>query len=94
MLIVGRDLLFEYMRKHGDAEGALYSWIDEVERADWQSPQDIKLRYRTASFLKNNVVIFNIKGNHHRLVVKVTYENGVVRIKWVGTHAEYDKNKF
>ena len=57
-------------------------------------PQDIKNRYRSADFLAGNRAIFNIKGNDFRLVVKIRYQNGIVVVEWVGTHAEYDKKRF
>ncbi|CAD7855214.1 MAG: hypothetical protein [Olavius algarvensis Gamma 1 endosymbiont] len=60
----------------------------------WRTPQDIKNRYRSVDFLTGNRVIFNLKGNHYRLVVRVRYQNGMVVIEWVGTHAEYDKKRF
>jgi mRNA-degrading endonuclease HigB of HigAB toxin-antitoxin module len=61
---------------------------------NWKTPHDIKRRYRSADFLADNRVIFDIKGNSYRLVVKVRYQNGLVVVEWVGTHAEYDKKKF
>jgi mRNA interferase HigB len=61
----------------------------EAEDARWQSPADIKARYRSADFLPGNRVVFNIKGNHYRLVVKIHYNTGVVYIRFVGTHEEY-----
>lgn len=94
MKIVGRDKLSAFSTKHATAKKALDAWFSEAEQADWKTPQDIKNRYRSADFLADNRVIFNIKGNHYRLVVKVRYQNGIVRIEWVGTHAEYDKQRF
>ncbi len=91
MNVVGRELLILFMKRHSDAKSALNSWLQEVFRADWKGPQDIKERYRTASFIEDNRIIFNIKGNRYRLVVKVVYQAGVIRILWVGTHAAYDK---
>ena len=91
MNVAGRELLIPFMKRHTDAKGALDSWLQEVSRADWKEPQDIKERHRTASFLEDNRIVFNIKGNRYRLVVKVAYQAGVLRILWVGTHAEYDK---
>ena len=67
---------------------------ESVERARWESPQDIKRVYRSADFLAGNRVIFNIKGNRYRLVVQVVYVGGDVIIEWVGTHAEYTKRRF
>jgi mRNA interferase HigB len=60
-------------------------------KANWQTPQDIKHQYASASFLANNRVVFNIKGNKHRLIVAIAYTQGAVYIKFVGTHSEYDK---
>ena len=94
MRIVGLPLLEEFKKKHADIRGPLDAWRIEVEREAWHTTQDIKKRYPSADFLADNRVIFNIKGNSYRLVVKVRYQNGMVMIEWVGTHAEYDKKKF
>ena len=94
MKVIGSDKLFKFYKKHNQAKSALDSWYAEAERAIWKTPQDIKDRYGSADFLAKNRVIFNIKGNHYRLVVKVRYQNGIVAIEWVGTHAEYNKQTF
>ena len=94
MKVLGRDMLLAFAQKHANAKSALETWLAEASRADWKTPRDIKNHYRSADFLAGNRVIFNIKGNHYRLVVKVRYQNGIVRIEWVGTHAEYDKQRF
>ena len=67
------------------------AWYRETEKADWDSPAQVKARYRSASFVGENRVIFNIKGNDYRLVVKINYPYRVVYARFVGTHAEYDK---
>jgi len=92
--VIGRDKLQAFGQKHTNAKKTLDAWFHEVDKALWQTPQDIKRRYGSADFLADNRVIFNIKGNHYRLVVKVRYQNGIVAIEWVGTHAEYDKKSF
>jgi len=84
----------DFGKKFADSRDALFGWYYETCDAEWNTPQDIKNRYRTASFLGNNLVIFNIKGNKYRLVTKVSYQNRTVMIKWIGTHAEYDKKDF
>ena len=94
MRILGLLVLDDFKKSHADARGPLDAWRREVEEAEWQSPQDIKQRYRSADFLGDNRVIFNIKGNSYRLVVKVRYQNGMVVVEWVGTHAEYGKKRF
>lgn len=94
MQLLGLIKLDAFTRAHADIRGPLNAWREEVEKASWSSPQDVKLRYPSASILADNRVIFNIKGNKYRLVVKVRYQNGIVLIEWVGTHAEYDKNNY
>ena len=94
MRILGLPLLDEFKQTHADSRGRLDAWRTDVERERWQTSQDIKQRYGSADFLADNRVIFNIKGNTYRLVVKVRYQNGLVVVEWVGTHAEYDKKKF
>ena len=91
MCIISRKTLREFWEKHPDAESPLKAWYTEAKRAEWSGPQAIKTAYRTASILRNNRVVFNIKGNTYRLVVAVKYEFQVVYI--IGTHAEYDKIK-
>ncbi len=94
MQLINLAVLEELKSSHADARGALDAWRAEVQAATWLSPQDIKDRYASASFLTGNRVIFNIKGNSYRLVVKVRFQSGIVMIEWGGTHAEYDKKRF
>lgn len=94
MRILGRKYIYDFIRKHASSKKPLEAWVSEAEGASWQTPQDIKNRYRSADFLADNRAIFNIKGNDYRLVVKVRYQNGIVVVEWVGTHAEYDKKRF
>ena len=91
MRIISRKRLREFWEKHTDAQQALQAWYADVKQADWQTPADIKNVYRNASIVANNRVIFNIKGNEYRLVVVVQYQYGIVYIRFVGTHQEYDK---
>lgn len=93
MRILGLPVLEAFKKNHAASRGSLDAWQTDVEREDWKTSQDIKRRYRTADFLADNRVIFNIKGNSYWLVVKVRYQNGLVVVEWVGTHAEYDKKK-
>lgn len=91
MRIISVAPLREFWEMHSQAEQPLKSWIDEVTSASWKTPQDIKDRFSTASFVEKNRVVFNIKGNTYRLIVSVAYKYAAVYIKFVGTHAEYDK---
>ena len=73
-----------------DARRALEAWHREARRAAWASPQDIKRLYASASVLKGGRIVFNICGNRYRLVVRINFSQGIVFVRFVGTHAEYD----
>ncbi|HEJ9542877.1 type II toxin-antitoxin system HigB family toxin [Providencia rettgeri] len=91
MRVLGKKDIATFIKKHNQSKGCLEAWLNEVERATWRDTHDIKNRYSTASFLEDNRVVFNIKGNDYRLVVQVIYINGIVKIERIGTHAEYSK---
>jgi mRNA interferase HigB len=91
MRIMTRRTLREFWERHADAQEPLRAWMMDAERATWKSPEDIKRVYANASILPGNRVIFNIKGNAYRLIGHVNYPTGFVNIRFVGTHAEYDK---
>ena len=91
MRIIAVSYLRPFWERNPDAEQSLKSWVDEVKKVIWSQPADIKDQYRTASILKNRRVVFNIKGNDYRLVVAVAYRFGAVYVKFIGTHAEYDR---
>ena len=91
MHIITLRTLREFWTKHPQAETPLRSWYAEASRADWRTPADIKAAHRTASFLTNHRVVFNIKGNDFRLVVAMRYTAGILFIRFMGTHAEYDR---
>ena len=79
-----------FWEKYREAEQPRKAWHDEAARATWKKSTDIKERYRNASILENRRVMFNFKGNDFRLVLAVAYRIGVVYVKFVGTHAQYD----
>ncbi|MBW6486374.1 MAG: type II toxin-antitoxin system HigB family toxin [Syntrophobacterales bacterium] len=93
MHIVSRKTLKSFYEgsDYCDAKGPLESWFHEVCNEEWKTPSDVKVKYRSASFLKDNRIVFNIGGNKYRLVVKVNYSLKIVFIRFVGAHAEYDK---
>ena len=88
--VISKATLSHFWARHPDARLPLQTWHADTLRALWKSPQDIRLRYASASFVGNNRVVFNIKGNDYRLVVAVAYRYAAVYLKFVGTHAEYD----
>jgi mRNA interferase HigB len=91
MRVIARRTLKEYGEREPEAAAALNAWYYEAKAATWTSPADIKEKFRSASILKKNRVVFNIAGNKYRLVVRIDYECAIVFIRFIGTHAEYDK---
>lgn len=89
--IIAKSTLREYLGKHADSEQYLKTWYDTAKSAKWSSPKDVKQSYINASILKDSRVVFNIKGNSYRLIVKFNYEKQWAFIRFIGTHAEYDK---
>lgn len=72
-------------------KAALDAWFDEARKAQWKSNADVKRLYSTASIISADRIVFNIKGNSYRLVASVDFEKGIVWIKWIGSHRDYDK---
>ena len=93
MRVITKGALQAYWKRRGreDAEQPLKAWYAEASKAAWNSPEDIKAKFRSASFVADNRVVFNIGGNKHRLVVHLNYELGIVLVKFIGTHREYDE---
>ncbi len=91
MRVFAKPILREFWTKHADCEEQLKVWYSETERARWKSFNALKAKYPSASILKDNRIVFNIKGNTYRLVVKFNFPYQVCWIRFIGTHAEYDK---
>ena len=92
MRIIAKRTLVQFWESgHGDAEQSLKVWYALAKAAIWSDPKEIKAMFASASFLANNRVVFNIGGNKYRLIVKVEYELKAVYIRFIGSHAEYDK---
>jgi mRNA interferase HigB len=97
MRIIARRTLREFVdslaghRDQPAVKAALDAWFDEAKKARWTSTADIRQSYATASIVTRERVVFNIKGNAYRLVVAVDFEKGIVWIKWIGTHKDYDR---
>ena len=92
MRIIARRTLKAFWSVHNQAEAPLTAWYVAVSRADWRSPADVKAMFGTSvDFLGDNRVDFDIAGNKYRLVVHVAYPFRTVLVKFVGTHAEYDR---
>jgi mRNA interferase HigB len=89
--VIAKKSLREFWSKHPDCEQQLKSWFKEAEKSIWANPKNIKKEYPTASIFENNRVVFNKKGNHYRLIVRINYDYGMVWIRFIGTHSQYDK---
>ena len=91
MKIFSRGTLRDFWEKHSDCELQLKTWYRETENANWAKINELKKEYPNASILKDNRIVFNIKGNAYRLIVKFNFEYQLAWIRFLGTHAEYDK---
>src|SRR5579872_3068610 len=97
MRIIARRTLREFANSligHKDqpaVKAALDAWFDEVKKAQWRNTAEVKRSYATASIVSRDRIVFNVKGNAYRLVVAIDFEKGIVWIKWIGTHKNYDR---
>lgn len=91
MRLISRSTLREFWTRYADSEQPLKAWAAEVERANWLNTAEIKARYPSASIVDSERIVFNIGGNKYRLIVKVWFAGQTVFVKFVGTHAEYDR---
>jgi mRNA interferase HigB len=91
MRIIAISTLKSFWYKYPDCEQSLKTWYHEVKKMEWGKPNDVKEFFRSADILPNDRIVFNIKGNHYRLIVKVHYIRKVCYIRFIGTHKEYDK---
>ena len=89
--IIAKKTLRDFWEQHSDCEQYLKTWYETAKGSYWKNPMGIKKTYASASILKDNRVVFNIKGNSYRLVVKFNYERQWAFIRFIGTHEEYDK---
>lgn len=90
MRVIAKKILRDFWEVHSDCEQQLKSWFRGTSKAEWTNPNQIKTEYPSASILNDNRVVFNIKGNKYRLIVKINFEYEMVWIRFIGTHKEYD----
>jgi mRNA interferase HigB len=97
MRVISRRTLREYIdskaghRHQKSLKNALGAWFAEVQKANWKNTDDVKRNYTWASIVSSDRIVFDILTNGYRLVTAVDFEKGIVWIKWIGTHKEYDK---
>lgn len=91
MRVFAKKILGEFWEKHPDCEQQLKAWFQEASQAEWQNNNVLKSKYPLASLLADYKIVFNIKGNHYRLIMKMNYDYQMIRIRFIGTFAAYDK---
>ena len=91
MRIIARKKIVDYYTLHPQAKSALDEWYSKTEEAEWKSLQDIKQTFNSVDYVGNQHYVFNIKGNDYRLIVVIKFTPQHVFIRFIGTHAEYDK---
>jgi mRNA interferase HigB len=97
MIVIGVELVESYLANHAGHKGIkaarsqFHAWLDIVDRATWNNPEDVKVSYPKASILKGSRAVFNIKGDDYRLIVRIQYQASAIAVRFFGTHAEYDR---
>jgi mRNA interferase HigB len=91
MRVVHRDRIETFQKQHADTRGPLAAWLEHVSRVNWNSPKDVQKDYGDDVILPKNRAVFNVKGNKIRIVTALNYKLQIIDIRFVGTHAEYDR---
>lgn len=91
MKIANKTILDDFVQTHAKAAGPLNKWVERVCGMQWKNHTDLKAAFPSADYVKNGRYVFNIAGNNYRLVAVVLFIGGVMTIRFIGTHAEYDK---
>lgn len=89
--IYSKKVLRDFWTADPDAEDSLRRWYETVKQASWDNPVDVKKDFRRISILKNGRIVFRIKGNHYRIVVRINYKENWVFVRFVGSHKDYNK---
>lgn len=90
MRIIAVNTIKQYWIKYPECEQALKSWIQEAERVSWNSPNELKAQFGSASIITGKRIVFNINGNRYRLIVDIEFRLRIIFIVWFGSHEEYD----
>ena len=92
--VFGREILHQFIRRHAEVRGQAAAWLAEAEEAEWKTPQDVRARYPSVSFIGDRRAGFDLKGKKYRLDTRIAFETAIVAIIRMGTHAEYADWKF
>lgn len=91
MVIISKAIIKVFTKKHPNSETALLKWYEETKAADWKDFTEVKKTFNTVDAVGNDRYVFDIKGNHYRLIALIIFKARTVFILFVGTHKEYDK---
>lgn len=91
MIIANKELLDDFVQSHAQAVRPLNKWVEVVKAAQWKSHAELKTTFPSADYVKNGRYVFNIGGNNFRIVAVVIFIGGVMNIRFIGTHPEYEK---
>ncbi len=91
MRVIAKSTLEKFWQKHRDSEQQLLSWYKVAKNAQWRSFDEVKLQFGTCKIIGSDRIIFKIKGNKYRIIVKITFVNQIIWIRFIGKHDEYDK---
>ena len=91
MNVVALRTLQAFWMRRPNAKGPLTTWYKLTRAAEWATPQDVKQTFGSADFLADNRVVFDVGGNNYRVVARISYPFKQVLVKFIGTHAEYDR---
>jgi mRNA interferase HigB len=89
--IFAKSTIRDFWENYPDSELYLKTWYETAMNANWKTPNEVKKSYAHASILRDSRIVFNIKGNTYRMVVKFNFEHQLAFVRFIGTHSEYDK---
>jgi mRNA interferase HigB len=91
MELTGREIIENFCKKHADATTPFEQWMEYIGMAKWTNHNELKASFPSADYVGNKRYVFNIKGNTYRMICVVVFVDGLLKVRFVGTHAEYDK---
>ncbi len=91
MVIISKAIIKDFYKKNPDAEIALQKWYKETKEADWKNFTDVKNTFNTVDSAGNDRYVFDIKGNHYRLITLIIFKTRTVFILFIGSHKNYDR---
>lgn len=91
MVIISKAIIRNFSEKYPDAEIALQKWYEETKVADWKNFAEVKNTFNSVDSVGSDRYVFDVKGNHYRMIALIIFHVRTVFILFIGTHNEYDK---